>query len=67
MFRLAQVMARGAQSHGDNNWRRITVDDHLNHALAHIYGYLAGDGTDDHLGHALTRLHMAVDLDGDTE
>ena len=60
MFRLARVMGYGATRYEPNNWRGIPVYDHINHALVHIFAYLAGDTQDDHLGHALCRLHMAV-------
>lgn len=60
MFRLAEVLAYGATKYGDNNWRAIPVQDHINHALQHVFAYQAGDGSDDHLGHALCRMMMAV-------
>ena len=63
MFRLAQVMAYGAKRYAPNNWRLITKEDHINHALQHLYAYLAGDKQDDHLGHALARIMMAVALE----
>lgn len=60
-FALAEVMAQGAKRYAKDNWRGIALDDHLNHALAHIFGYMAGDRSDPHLEHALTRLAMAVE------
>jgi 5'-nucleotidase len=63
LFRLAYVVAEGAEDHGLWNWRKIPIDDNLNHALAHILAYLAGDAQDDHLGHAFCRLHFALSLD----
>lgn len=60
MFALARVMYEGVQKYEPNNWRKISVESHLNHALSHVYAYLAHDTQDDHLTHALTRLHMAV-------
>ena len=60
MFRLAGVIGYGAERYGPNNWRGIPLEDHINHALMHLFAYLAGDTQDDHLGHALCRLHMAV-------
>jgi hypothetical protein len=59
MFALAQVLAAGATKYGVDNWRQIDTADHLNHALAHIYAYLAGDRQDDHLSHALCRAMFA--------
>jgi tagatose-1,6-bisphosphate aldolase non-catalytic subunit AgaZ/GatZ len=60
LFNLARVLAYGAKKYGENNWRSLTVQEHLNHALQHIYAYLAGDFQDDHLGHAQCRVHMAL-------
>ena len=60
MFRLAYVIGYGATRYEPNNWRGIPLEDHLNHALMHLFAYLAGDTQDDHLGHALCRLHFAV-------
>jgi len=60
MFRLAGVLAYGATRYAPNNWRLISLQDHLNHALQHLFAYLAGDTQDDHLGHALCRLMFAV-------
>ena len=44
------------------NWRAIPVNDHLNHAMAHILRHLSGDKSEDHLEHAATRLLFAVDI-----
>jgi hypothetical protein len=60
MFELARVMHEGAQHYKVDNWRKISVDEHLNHALSHIFAHIAGDKQDDHLSHALCRCHMAL-------
>lgn len=60
MFKMAQVLHEGAESHGEENWRGVPIKDNLNHALMHIYAYLAKDGSDDHLPHALCRIMFAV-------
>jgi hypothetical protein len=62
MQRLAHVLWYGAQRYGDDNWRGITADDHLNHAIDHVYEFLAGDNLEDHLGHAFCRIMMALDI-----
>jgi hypothetical protein len=59
IFALAQVLHEGAQKYEKDNWRKITTEEHLNHALSHIYAHLAGDKQDNHLSHAFTRLMMA--------
>lgn len=63
IFALAEVLYQGAERHGEDNWRKIPINDHLNHALAHIYAYMAGDEQDDHLGHAFCRMMFAVALE----
>lgn len=60
MFAMAAVLHEGAEKYGENNWRLISVEDHLNHMIMHAYAYLAGDTTDDHLSHALCRATFAL-------
>jgi tagatose-1,6-bisphosphate aldolase non-catalytic subunit AgaZ/GatZ len=59
---VAAVLKYGADKYGDNNWRKIPTQDHLNHALAHIFAYLQGDKGDHHLGHAACRTLMALEI-----
>lgn len=67
---LAGVFAFGVQVKGykPNNWRWVTREDHINHAIEHLYAYLHGDTKDEdcrgegavmHLSHALCRVAMA--------
>ena len=58
---VAKVLAYGAAKYGDNNWRAISLQDHLNHVLTHIFAYLAGDESDEHLEHATCRMVMALE------
>lgn len=60
MFTLARILNEGAVKYGEYNWEKISLNDNLNHALSHIYAYLAGDSQDDHLGHAFCRLMFAL-------
>jgi hypothetical protein len=60
LFAMAKVLHEGEVKYGPDNWRKINVDSHLNHALSHIYAYFAGDKQDDHLSHALCRTMMAL-------
>lgn len=51
--RAAEAAHEGAEKYGEyQNEMGLPVTVYLNHALAHIYQYLAGDRTEDHLGHA---------------
>jgi len=61
-------MAEGAEKYGDGNWEKgFPVNDILNHALAHIFSFLAGDQSEDHLGHAAANLLMAIDTEAKNE
>lgn len=59
LFSMAQVLEEGARKYGEDNWRQISIEDHLNHMIIHAYAYLAGDRSDDHLSHALCRATFA--------
>lgn len=69
LFSVAKVLSEGAEKYGEDNWRLIPVKDNLNHALQHIYAYLAGDTQDEHLAHAAFRtlFALAIELDPDGE
>lgn len=60
LFRVAATASQGDAKYGPDNWRGIGCEDHLNHALIHIYAHLAGDQSDDHLAHAACRMLMAL-------
>ena len=56
----AEAMCVGAARYGAGNWERgIPSGELLNHALNHIYLWLAGDRSEDHLSHATCNLLMA--------
>lgn len=67
LFDAAKVAKYGADKYGEDfchrNYTKISQIEHLNHAVQHIYAYLAGDKQDDHLGHAIVRLMFAFDVD----
>jgi hypothetical protein len=58
---VARTCAEGAAKYGDWNWEAgMPASDLLNHALRHIYKYLAGDRSEDHLPHAAWGLLAAI-------
>lgn len=59
LFNMAHVLDEGAKKYGDNNWRLINVEDHLNHLIMHAYAYLSGDRSDEHLSHIMCRAMFA--------
>ena len=63
LLRLSHVCAEGAGRYAENNWRRISFEDHLSHALEHVFLYMNGDRSEDHVGHALTRLAFAAAME----
>ncbi len=61
---VARACAEGAEKYGDWNWEKgMPVHDLLNHAIAHIYGFLSGDRSEPHLGHAAWNLLAAIHSD----
>lgn len=61
---VARACAEGAEKYGDWNWEKgMPVHDLLNHAIAHIYTFLAGDRSEPHLGHAAWNLLAAIHSD----
>lgn len=62
--RLAETYAEGAEKYSPNNWRRgIPVSNLLNHAMAHLNAYAAGDRTEDHLSHATWNLFAIMEFE----
>lgn len=59
LFEMAHVLYKGAAKYGENNWRGIPVEEHLNHMIMHAYAYLSGDTSDHHLSHILCRATFA--------
>ena len=61
---VAKTCAEGAAKYSDFNWEKgMPVHDLLNHAIRHIYQYLAGDRSEDHLPHAAWGLLAAIHSD----
>ena len=67
MFAAASVAKYGAEkyreTYDDRNYKKIPAEEHINHAVQHLYAYLAGDRTDDHLSHAILRAMFAYEVD----
>ena len=63
IFALANVLHTGEVRYGKDNWRKIDTESHLNHALSHIYAFLAGDKQDNRLSHCFCRLMMAIGVE----
>lgn len=68
LAKVACVMASGTRKYGPRNWDRISVADHLDHAIRHGYLYVMGDTEDeptgvDHLAHMACRALMALECE----
>jgi hypothetical protein len=59
MLDLGRLAAYGDNRYGVHNWHRIPPEEHVNHAIVHLFAWLAGDVQDDHLLHAMWRAHAA--------
>jgi hypothetical protein len=40
----------------------IPGEEHINHAIVHLFASLAGDKSDDHIAHAVVRCLFAYDV-----
>lgn len=67
MFEMTKVLTEGAEKYGEDNWRNITVREHLNHLIIHAYAYLAGDNSDEHLSHIMCRAMFAQGVEKQEE
>lgn len=56
---VAHVLHQGATKYGDNSWKTLPIDDHLNHAMVHIQQYRAGDRSEQHLINIVCRMMFA--------
>ena len=62
LLTIAKILKSGADKYGAENWRKIAVADHVNHALVHLLAWLAGDQQDNHLANAACRVLFALDI-----
>lgn len=60
MLEIAARSGLGRKKYGDGNWWKITWQEHLNHAITHIYAWLAGDKSDNHPAAAGWRVIAAL-------
>lgn len=52
---LGQCLGFGADKYGEENWKKIPLQDHLNHVMVHVLKFQAGDRTEPHLVNVLAR------------
>lgn len=62
--RLAQVHYHGDKEHGAFNWEKgMPVGDCINHAIGHLFEYLAGDRKEDFIAKAAWNLFAAMHME----
>ena len=59
---MSNVLKEGSEKYGDFNWQRVSRQEHLNHALTHLFQYMVGERSTSHLSHAITRLCFALEV-----
>lgn len=59
LMELAHVHWYGATKYSPDNWRGITIEDHINHAIAHLYKFLLNKEKEE-LTHAFCRICFAL-------
>jgi hypothetical protein len=59
---IADVLARGRETHPGDPWTGYPAQFHIDKARAHLDALAAGDTTDSHLQNAACRLLMAMSL-----
>lgn len=64
---IAKTMEYGIGRYKLNNWRLIPEEEHLNHALTHLFMAEIGNTDDDHIAHFYTRIMMAYATDPSNE
>jgi hypothetical protein len=64
MRRLAGTYAEGAKKYDDHNWRKgMPFSATANHAIRHVYKWLAGLTDEDHLAHAAWGLFALMEFE----
>ena len=59
---VAVVLEHGAKKYGEGNWVFISEQEHINHAIAHMFKHLAKDKSEPHLINAICRLMFAAHM-----
>ena len=60
LLSLGGCLDYGAKAYGDDNWKGISEQGNINHALVHLVMHLAGDASEPHLINAIARCFFAA-------
>ncbi len=59
---LAQCCGFGSRKYGPGNWKKISIDSQIAHAMNHLNEFRAGDRSEPHLVNAAVRVMFALEL-----
>ena len=62
LMRVGEILSTGAEKYGIENWRLISYEEHLDHALEHAMRFLTHESGEDHLGNFCCRALMALEM-----
>jgi hypothetical protein len=57
---LAQCLGFGARKYGKDNWKAISIEDNIAHAMNHLNEWSLGDRSEPHLVNAMARITFAL-------
>jgi hypothetical protein len=55
---VLRVMLDGEKDHPTDEWKGLTVKEHIDHIMRHVYDYFTGKQGEDDIGHTMTRCAM---------
>ena len=59
---LAECVGFGLRKYGQDNWKRIPIEEHMGHAMGHLVQWQCGDRSEPHLVNAAARVMFALQL-----
>ena len=62
LLAISKVLKHGCEKYGKDNWKLLSVEDHINHAFVHLAAHIAGDTQDKHLVNAACRILFALEV-----
>lgn len=57
---LAECLGFGARKYGFDNWKSLSLEENICHALNHLNEYRLGDRSEPHLVNAMARISFAL-------
>lgn len=57
---LAECLGFGARKYGVDNWKNISIEENICHALNHLNEWRLGDRNEPHLVNAMARISFAL-------